>query len=107
MIAKHPEVYAQCISDEHTRTRNAKVGLVRTRAAHLQDVAARHDWETMELEDDLLPAVSRLAHEVETLREAVFAAECVAGGRPPPPVSASAYRRALSAALPVVRRLWD
>lgn len=111
MIAKHPEVYAQSVSDELTRTRNAKVGLVRTRAVHLQDVAAKHDWETIELEDDLLPAVSRLAHEVETLREAVFAAECCAVGAsrraPPPGVSASAYRRALSAALPVVRRLWE
>lgn len=110
MIAKHPELYAQSVSDELTRTRNAKVGLVRTRAVHLQDVAAKHDSETIELEDDLLPAISRLAHEVETLREAVFAAECAGGvsrSAPPPGVSASAYRRALSAALPVVRRLWE
>jgi len=65
-----------------------------------------YEKHSQALEDVVLPAVSQLAHEVEVIREVVASSR---NGKEKMPVYviAAAWRRALLASYPVLKRLWE
>jgi len=105
-IEQHARDFSQSALAEFTRMRNVKVALSCMRSNHVRQAMQRYDIDSMEAEDDCLPAVSRLAHEVEVMREVCYASK---HGRERMPVYiiAGAWRRALLATYAVAQRLWS
>merc|ERR1740130_263681 len=105
-LMRHSEEYAHTIQQDFVRVRNVKASLSRARAIYARDAQQQHNWEVLEFEDEVLPAISKLAHEAETAVECGHALRrgvdripiCVIGG---------AWRRTIAASLPVLKHMWE
>jgi hypothetical protein len=105
-LMKHAEDYAMTIRSDFVRVRNMKVALCRARAQYARDAQQQHNFEVLEFEDDVLPAISKLAHEAETAVEVGHALKRGVD-KIPICVIAGAWRRAIVASFPVLKHLWD
>eukprot|EP00928_Gymnodinium_smaydae_P078596 TRINITY_DN62718_c0_g1_i1.p1 TRINITY_DN62718_c0_g1~~TRINITY_DN62718_c0_g1_i1.p1 ORF type:complete len:703 (-),score=194.80 TRINITY_DN62718_c0_g1_i1:130-2238(-) len=100
------DTHCKLMHDEFARIRNLKVALSRGRAGRIREAQQLHNWEVLDFEDQILPAVSRLAHEAETAIEVDHALKRGVE-RIPVAVIASAWKRAFSAVVPIMKHLWD
>lgn len=105
-IEWHSEDLGDRMHAEFTRMRNAKVALSLSRSGRVRAASQRYEWDAVEADEEILPAISRLAHEVEVMRQMASSSK---GGERKMPVYmiAACWRRALQACYPVARRLWD
>merc|ERR1712151_1068405 len=105
-LMKHSEDYATTIRNDFVRVRNMKVALCRARAGYAREAQQQHNWEVLEFEDEVLPAISKLAHEAET---AVEVGHALKRGveRIPIWVIIGAWRRGIVAAFPILKHMWD
>lgn len=104
------ESYARNFSDgvlkEFTRMRNVKVALSCSRSKHVREAMQQYEINSSDIEDAIMPAVSKLAHEVEVIREVITASK-YGQEKMPIYVIAACWRRALLAAYPALKRLWE
>jgi len=105
-LAQHTKSYATSAREEMTKIRNAKAGLAMTRADYLRDLMHRYEQDAPSAERDALPYVSKLSRETEIVIEVGRAIQR-GSDRFPVAVVAGAWRRAIAAALQLLKRLWD
>lgn len=98
--------FSSSVLKEFTRMRNVKVALSCSRSKHVREAIQQYEWNSADVEEAIMPAVSKLAHEVEVIREITNASK---HGKEKMPiyVIAASWRRALMATYPVMRRLWE
>eukprot|EP00927_Polykrikos_kofoidii_P071287 TRINITY_DN67575_c0_g1_i1.p1 TRINITY_DN67575_c0_g1~~TRINITY_DN67575_c0_g1_i1.p1 ORF type:complete len:781 (+),score=141.39 TRINITY_DN67575_c0_g1_i1:295-2637(+) len=97
--------YAVNIRQDFARARNMKVALSRARAAAARETQQRHNAEVMEFEDELLPAMSKLAHEAERALEVGYALRRGAD-RIPIGVISGAWRQTITVSLHIIEHIW-
>merc|ERR1719487_941640 len=104
------EMYARDFSDnvlkEFTRMRNVKVALSCSRSKHVREAMQQYEMNSSDIEDAIMPAVSKLCHEVEVIREVIHASK---HGKEKMPIYiiAASFRRSLLAIYPALKRLWE
>merc|ERR1712100_551757 len=98
--------FSDNVLKEFTRMRNVKVALSCARSKQVREAMKDYEMHSQQLEDVVLPAVSRLAHEIEVISE-VVASSNNGTEKMPVYVIAAAWRRALLATYPVLKRLWE
>lgn len=91
---------------EFTRMRNVKVALSCSRSKHVREAMQQYEWNSADIEEAIMPAVSKLCHEVEVIREVVHASKN-GQERMPIYIIAASFRRSLLATYPALKRLWD
>jgi len=98
--------FSEIVLKEFTRMRNVKVALSCSRAKHVREAMQQYEWNATEIEESIMPAVSKLYHEVEVVREVIHASK---HGKEKMPiyVLAGSFRRSLLATYPALRRLWE
>eukprot|EP00929_Paragymnodinium_shiwhaense_P070514 TRINITY_DN35704_c0_g1_i1.p1 TRINITY_DN35704_c0_g1~~TRINITY_DN35704_c0_g1_i1.p1 ORF type:complete len:774 (-),score=255.86 TRINITY_DN35704_c0_g1_i1:66-2387(-) len=103
---KVAEDYSSQIQADFVRVRNMKAALSRARASYARDAQQQHNYQVLEFEDEVLPAVSKLAHEAET---AIEVGHAIKRGvdRIPICVIAGAWRRTIAASFPVLKHMWE
>merc|ERR1719183_637602 len=65
MIDAHARDFSDSVLKEFTRMRNVKVALSCSRSKHVREAMQQYEYNSGDIEDAIMPAVSKLAHEVE------------------------------------------
>lgn len=102
----HTRTFSDQVLKEVTRMRNVKVALSCARSNHVREAMQQYELNSHEIEDAVMPAVSKLAHEVEVIRE-LHNASKLGVEKMPVYIIAACWRRALLAAYPALKTLWD
>lgn len=105
-IEMHARNFSDGVLKEFTRMRNVKVALSCSRSKHVREAMQQYEMNSSDIEDAIMPAVSKLAHEVEVIREVINASK-YGQEKMPIYIIAACWRRALLAAYPALKRLWE
>lgn len=98
--------FSENVVKEFTRMRNVKVALSCSRSKHVREAMQEYEKNSSEMEAVILPAASKLCHEVEVIRQVINASKA-GTEKMPIYIIAAAFRRSLLAMYPVLKPLWE
>eukprot|EP00933_Yihiella_yeosuensis_P036670 TRINITY_DN30432_c0_g1_i1.p1 TRINITY_DN30432_c0_g1~~TRINITY_DN30432_c0_g1_i1.p1 ORF type:complete len:662 (-),score=155.83 TRINITY_DN30432_c0_g1_i1:40-1950(-) len=104
-MSSYSQDYAELVRKEFEEVRSTKVALSSARTSHFQKLYQMQDRLAVDAEAEILPAVSKLAHEVEAVTEIGNSLQRGAE-KLPVGVVACSWRRAILAAFPALLELW-